>query len=278
LAHALLCPSDVQRAQALLRGCALPLPEARSLLAYSLGVRREHLIAHPEEPVDEQTRADFERLVADRQRSMPMAYLLGVQEFYGHGLCVSPEVLVPRPETEVLVQTGLQLLCGRAQARVLELGTGSGCIAVALALARPDLWIVATDRSKAALRVARKNCARLGATVQLVAGNWYAPIQGRFDLIVSNPPYVSVADPHLAQLRFEPRAALTDEDDGLSALRTVIAGAPTRLAAGGHLLVEHGYDQGAAVRGIMRQHGLARVVTLRDLSGQERAGLGQRAR
>lgn len=269
------CARAPATAQMLLRGCALPLQEARALLAHVLSMPRERLIAHPELPVGERAHASFAQLVEQRRRGIPMAYLLGVQEFYGHALRVTPEVLIPRPDTELLVHTALRLLQGRTQARVLELGTGSGCIAIALALERPDLRIVASDRSPAALRVAQQNCRRLGAPIHLVAGEWYAPLAGRFDLIVSNPPYVAVTDAHLAQLRFEPRMALTDEADGLSALRTIVGGAPRHLAPSGVLLVEHGYDQGAAVRELMADRGLRGIATLRDLAGHERACLGE---
>lgn len=269
------CECQLPSAQAQLRNCALPLQQARALLAHALGVSRERLIAHPEYPLDEHMQARFARLVRERERGMPMAYLLGVQEFYGRPMGVNPAVLIPRPETELLVQTALHLLNGRVQARVLELGTGSGCIGIAMALERSDLRIVATDRSTAALRVARQNCIRLGATLQLLAGDWYAPLRGRFDLIVSNPPYIRVTDEHLAQLGFEPRFALTDESDGLTALHTIIAGAADHLSSGGHLVLEHGYDQAAAVRELMRRHGLANVCTLRDFAGHERACLGQ---
>lgn len=267
------CP--LPSARRLLRDCALPPQQARALLAHALGVPRERLIAHPEYPIDKRTRESFVRLVRERGRGVPMAYLLGVQEFYGHQLDVNPAVLIPRPETELLVQTALRVLHGRMQARVLELGTGSGCISIALALERPDLRIVASDHSTAALRVARQNCARLGAKLQLLAGDWYAPLQGRFDLIVSNPPYVRGTDEHLPELRFEPRTALTDESDGLNALRTIVAGAANHLSPGGHLLVEHGYDQAAAVRDLMSHYGLASVCTLKDLAGHERACLSQ---
>jgi len=262
-------------AQTLLRDCALPTAEARTLLAHCVGVNRERLIAHPEYPIDERTQALFARLAVARQQGTPMAYLVGAQEFYGHRVRVTPEVLIPRPETELLVQTGLGLLDRHANARVLELGTGSGCVAIALALQRPDLWVVATDRSVAALCVARQNALDLGATVQFLAADWYAPLQGRFDLVLSNPPYVHAADEHLWALRYEPRVALTDESDGLSALRIVVAGARGRLASGGRLLLEHGFDQADAVREMMQDHGLVHVQTLRDLAGQERCCLGQ---
>ncbi|HXY21197.1 MAG TPA: peptide chain release factor N(5)-glutamine methyltransferase [Burkholderiaceae bacterium] len=259
----------------MLRNCALPPQQARALLAHALGISRERLIAHPEYPIDEFAGARFARLVRERARGMPMAYLLGVKEFYGHLMSVTPAVLIPRPETELLVQTALRLLHGRERATVLELGTGSGCIAIAMALERPDLRIIASDRSTAALRIAKENCIRLGANLQLLAGHWYAPLQGRFDLIVSNPPYIRATDEHLLQLGFEPRAALTDESDGLTALRTIIAGAAEHLSRGGHLLVEHGYDQAGAVRELMLRHGLASVCALQDLAGHERACLGR---
>ncbi|HYA65424.1 MAG TPA: peptide chain release factor N(5)-glutamine methyltransferase [Burkholderiaceae bacterium] len=269
------CDDQLPRAQVLLRDCALPPQEARALLAHALGVSREHLITHPEYPVDKFAGSSFARLVRARARGVPMAYLLGVQEFYGRLMRVTPAVLIPRPETELLVQTALRLLHSRQGASVLELGTGSGCIAIAMALERPDLRIIASDRSTAALRIAKQNCIRLGAKLQLLAGNWYAPLRGRFDLIVSNPPYIRVTDEHLPQLGFEPRTALTDESDGLSALRTIITGAAEHLSRGGHLLVEHGYDQATEVRELMLRHGLASVCTLQDLAGHERVCLGQ---
>jgi release factor glutamine methyltransferase len=268
--------------QEALAGCALPPREARALLALCMGAERERLVAHPELPVAPAALARFEAMASERRRGVPIAYLLGYQEFHGHRFTVTPDVLVPRPETELLVDTVLQLLHGKAAARVLDLGTGSGCIAISLALARPGLAICATDRSPAALDVARGNAQHLGASgVTFVAGNWYAPVDETiltFDVIVSNPPYVHGNDVHLEQLTFEPRAALTDGGDGLSALREIIAGADARLAAGGHVLVEHGYDQGPAVRALMHDAGLAEVVTLRDLEGRERACMGSKRR
>jgi release factor glutamine methyltransferase len=263
--------------QQILRACGLAPAEARALLALALQAPRERLIAHPEARVDAPAAERFARLVAERRAGRPMAYLLGEQEFYGHVLGVTPAVLIPRPDTELLVETALDLLRGHRAARVLELGTGSGCIALALALERPDLHVVASDRSVPALQVARENGRRLGVALSLVAGDWYAPIQGRFDLIISNPPYIAADDAHLAELGFEPRTALTDGGDGLAALRAVVAGARARLAPGGHLLVEHGYDQGPAMRERMRAHGFDPVTTLRDLAGRERACLGATA-
>jgi release factor glutamine methyltransferase len=185
-------------------------------------------------------------------------------------------VLVPRPETELLVDLALAELAGRRAARVLDLGTGSGCVAVSLALARPDCAVTAGEYSPAALHVARENCARLGARVALRAGDWYEAAEGRYELIVSNPPYVAADDAHLAALAAEPRAALTDEGDGLGALRRIIAGAPAHLAPGGRLLVEHGWDQGRAVRSLLEHAGLEEVRSFEDLEGRERVGWGRR--
>jgi len=235
-------------------------------------LRRERLIAHPQTPVSAEQARRFARAVQRRSQGEPMAYLLGGQEFYGHYFEVTPEVLIPRPDTELLVDTALRELQACAGARVLDLGTGSGCIAIALALARPDCFVVASDISPGALAVARRNARRLQAPVHLLAGHWLQPIGARFDLIVANPPYIAANDGHLGALAHEPRAALTDEADGLSQLRLLVAQAPAHLAPGGRLLLEHGYDQGAAVRGLMQQGGLA-AQTLRDLAGRERACL-----
>jgi release factor glutamine methyltransferase len=259
-----------------LRDCRLPEREKRALLAHALGVARERLIAHPESSVDPEALAQFAQLAGARLAGTPMAYLLGVQEFYGHALMVTPAVLIPRPDTEVLVECALEALGKQRHARVLDLGTGSGCIAIALARARPSWTVVATDRSAAALQVARQNSQRLGASIHLVAGDWFAPIQGRFDLVVSNPPYIGVQDAHLAELNCEPRLALTDEGDGMSALRSIIAGAWAHLEPDGHLLVEHGYDQAEATRALMRAHGLHTVRTYRDLAGNDRVCAGSR--
>lgn len=259
---------------ALLAASQLPAREARALLAHALGVRREWLIAHPEAEVSEPQRAAFAALAARRARGEPLAYLLGAQEFYGREFAVSPAVLIPRPETELLVDAALDALRGVVAPRVLDLGTGSGCIAITLALERADAAVTAVDRSPAALAVARANAARLGARVTLVESDWYANVQGRFDAIVANPPYVAAGDPHLPALRDEPRHALTDQADGLSYLRAIAAGAPAHLQPGAPLLVEHGYDQGAAVRALFEGAGFGAVRTLRDAAGLERVCVG----
>lgn len=260
----------------LLRTCTLPATEARALLCQTLGVTREYLVAHPETLVADADRLRFGKAAARRHDGMPLAYVLGHQEFYGHRFTVSPAVLVPRPDTELLVDAALAVLDGRNGGRVLDLGTGSGCIAISLSLARPDLHVVATDRSETALQVARGNQLHLGARVQFVVADWFAPLSGTWDLIVSNPPYIAEGDAHLDALLFEPRQALTSGRDGLGHLRQIAAAAPARLAAGGCLLVEHGYEQGAAVRRLFDEAGLREVRTLADLGGRERACMGTR--
>ncbi len=263
-------------ASVLLRQSRLPFREARALLALSLEVSPEHLVAHPEIAVHPAAQGRFSDLVVRRRGGTPMAYLTGFQEFYGHALEVTPAVLIPRPETELLVDTAVRLLPPRPDVSVLELGTGSGCIAITLALAQPYWQVVATDRCLQALAVARRNSRRLQARVGLVAADWFAPLGGaRFDLIVSNPPYVAEGDPHLSSLTHEPRHALTDGADGLSALRAIIASAGEHLRPGGILLLEHGYDQGPQVHALAREQGFHAVETLLDLEGRDRVCLAR---
>lgn len=259
----------------LLGSCPLTAAESRALLCHVLGVAREYLVAHPEAPVDAPARSRFDQCVAQRLGGMPLAYLVGHQEFHGHRFAVSPAVLVPRPDTELLVDTAIALLTGRAGARVLELGTGSGCIAISLSLARQDLYVVATDRSMAALQVARRNQSELGANVQFVSSDWMLAIAGTWDLVIANPPYIAEGDAHLDALGFEPATALTSGPDGLLDLGRIAHQAPARLAPGGRLLVEHGYDQGPAVRRLLAEAGFEEVATLRDLAGHERICVGK---
>lgn len=260
----------------LLAASGLPAAEARALLAFASGAAREALIAFPERAVAPQAAERFAALAARRRTGEPMAYLLGVQEFYGRPFRVTPAVLIPRPETELLVELALDALRAVERPSVLELGTGSGCIAITLALERPDARVVAADRSAEALAVARDNAQRLGAHVEFVASDWYAAIEGEFDAIVANPPYVAAGDPHLADLRFEPIDALTDRGDGLRCLRTIVAGAPARLSPGGSLLVEHGYDQAAAVRALFENAEFDDVRSIRDAAAIDRACVGRR--
>ncbi len=264
----------------LLREARLPAGEARSLLAFASGRSREALIARPEALVACEAFLVFEALAAARRDGAPMAYLLGRREFHGRDFTVSPDVLIPRPETEHLVAATLDRLPAGRRARVLDLGTGSGAIAVTLALEAPGCDVTATDRSPAALAVARTNAARLGASMSFLEGDWFAALPrdaAPFDAIVSNPPYVAAGDPHLAtgDLRFEPTGALTDGGDGLEAYRAIVPAAARHLIAGGWLLVEHGHDQAAAVRALFAAAGFADLVVLDDLAGIPRVTGGR---
>ncbi|MDD5297790.1 MAG: peptide chain release factor N(5)-glutamine methyltransferase [Rhodocyclaceae bacterium] len=254
----------------------IPLFEARLFLEKVLGLSRVALMAHDELPLSESEREAFETLVVRRAAGEPVAYLLGQREFYGRTYRVTPDVLIPRPETELLVELALER--ADAGSRVLDLGTGSGAVAVSLALEKPDAEVTAVDLSPAALAVARSNAQALGARVGFLQGSWYGPVPlpARFDLIVSNPPYVAPGDPHLAEgdLRFEPSSALVGQDDGLGDIRFIVHGAANRLAPGGWLLFEHGYDQGRACRDLLTAAGFTEVQTWPDLAGMDRVSGG----
>lgn len=262
----------------LLAQTALPRLEARMLLQQVLGVSRAWLITHDTDALSEAALQAFAQLQARRLLGEPMAYLLGEREFMGYGFLVGPDVLIPRPETELLVEQALAVLdAGECAApRVLDMGTGSGAIAVSIALARPQARVMATDASAQALALAQRNAEHLGARVAFHQGDWYqaVPAQaGPFELIVSNPPYIAAGDPHLAlgDLRFEPAMALTDGADGLAAIRAIVAQAPRWLAAGGQLWLEHGYDQAQAVQALLCEAGFDGVSSLPDLAGIPRA-------
>jgi release factor glutamine methyltransferase len=258
---------------------ALPLDplENRILLCHALGITRVGLITQSERTLTAPEAASLTALLERRQRGEPIAYIVGRREFFGLDFHVTDAVLIPRPDTELLVELALERLPPRA--RVLDMGTGSGAIAVALAHTRPDASVSALDVSEAALAVARANAARHGAAVRFLHSDWYGalPPGEVFELIASNPPYIADGDMHLSQgdLRFEPAGALTDRADGLSALRTIAAGASAHLAPRGWLLMEHGYDQAAAVRALLAAHGYHEVQSWRDLSGIERVSGGK---
>ena len=251
--------------------------DAHVLLGHVLGRDRGWLIAHGDDALLGSNSAHFGRLIRRRQAGEPVAYLIGQREFFGHSLSVGPSVLIPRPETELLVQ---QTLAGLPSgARVLELATGSGAVAISIALARPDVFVLATDLSETALAVARRNAQRLGATVTFAAGDWYGALDAiEFDRIVVNPPYIAEQDHHLQQgdLRFEPPTALASGADGLEAIRVIIDGAPPRLVRDGCLLIEHGYNQGDAVRALLQAQGLQHVCSWQDLAGHDRVSTGVR--
>lgn len=251
--------------------------DAQVLLSHVLGRDRSWLIAHGDDGLPESSRMHFGRLIRRRQAGEPIAYLIGMREFFGHSMTVGPSVLIPRPETELLVQQTLVELPRGAQ--ILELATGSGAVAISIALARPDAFVLATDLSGTALAVARGNAQRLRANVTFAAGDWYGAVDAiEFDRIVVNPPYIASQDHHLqhGDLRFEPPTALVSGVDGLEAIRVIVDGAPSRLVPGGRLLIEHGYNQGQAVRALLEAQGLQHVRSWQDLAGHDRVSTGVR--
>ncbi|MGC8516976.1 MAG: peptide chain release factor N(5)-glutamine methyltransferase [Steroidobacteraceae bacterium] len=253
-----------------------PQLDAELLLAEVLGRSRAYLAAHPEALPDADAQRRFQDLIERRAAGEPVAYLLGRKGFWTFELEVSPAVLVPRPETELLIERVLALRPA-AHGRVADLGTGSGAIAIALALERPGWTVVASDLSPEALTLARRNAARLApGRIELHAGSWCAALPaGAFDLLVSNPPYIAAADPAFGALRCEPALALVSGPDGLGALRQIIAAAPAHLTPGGWLLLEHGAAQGEAVADELAARGFVTVRTHRDLAGRERMTEGQ---
>ena len=255
--------------------------EAEIFLVHVLGVSRAWLVAHAEDAVGEAQRAAFEALIARRVHGEPVAYLLGTRGFHALELHVTTDVLIPRPETELLVELALARIPAGAECRVADLGTGSGAIALAIAQSRPGVRVLATDASEAALRIARGNAHRLKlANVEFAQGDWCAALGDARDLelIASNPPYIAEDDPHLREgdLRFEPHAALASGADGLDAIRILVRDARAHLRDGGWLLLEHGFAQGAAVRGLLEGSGYREVLTERDLESRERASGGRK--
>jgi release factor glutamine methyltransferase len=248
------------------------------LLCHVLGRNAAYLTAHAGRALTSEQMRAYQACTARRGAGEPVAYITGRREFYGLELHVTPAVLIPRPETELLVDLALARIPAAAERHVLDLGTGSGCIALSIAHARFRSRITAIDSAPGALAVARENAQALGIeNVAFAEGNWFAPVAGqRFELIVSNPPYVAAHDPHLLQgdLRYEPRAALIGGVDGLDALRVIVAGAPAHLRPSGALLLEHGYDQGAACRILLEGAGFHAVRTWQDLAGRERVSGG----
>jgi release factor glutamine methyltransferase len=274
---ALLAEGDARLARVAER----PRQEAEILLGAALGRSRAWLLAHGEERVLDCEATDvYEAHLARRARGEPMAYILGEKEFWSLRFAVTPAVLIPRPETELVVELSLAWLPPRAAARVLDLGSGSGAIAIAIAHERPRLTVVGVDVSDEAVEMARLNAAQLGVdNAAFRAGHWYEPVAGeRYDLIASNPPYIATTDPRVErEVRlFEPPPALYSGADGLDALRTIVVGAASHLVPGGGLILEHGDGQGAAVRDLLDLHGFEQVSTHRDLAGRDRCTAGRR--
>jgi release factor glutamine methyltransferase len=253
--------------------------DAELLLAHALGCPRTWLLAHGDDDITAEDAARFESLAERRAAGEPVAYIVGTRGFWTLELAVTPATLVPRPETELLVELALARIPAGVGTRAADLGTGSGAIALAIAKERPRARVVATDASVDALDVARENarCNGIG-NVEFRQGDWYAPLVGEaFDLIASNPPYIALGDPHLEEgdLRFEPPAALSSGIDGLDAIRSIVRDAPAHLREGGWLLLEHGWEQGEAVSTLLRDAGFVDVATERDLEQRDRVTLGR---
>ena len=266
---------------AALRGTGLEPRDARVLLQHVLGVSHTRLITRSERVLTDTEADEYLRLVVRRRQGEPIAYLVGWREFYGRRFTIDPSVLIPRSESELLVDLALERIATDAPVAILDLGTGSGNIAVSIALERSRTTLVATDQSAEALACARGNADRLGAErIEFLQGDWFAPLAGRrFDLIVSNPPYVAEGDAHLLQgdLRFEPRSALAAGGDGLACVRTIISQAHGYLKPRGWLLFEHGYDQGAACARLCEDAGFRAIVVAKDLAGLPRVSGGRLA-
>jgi release factor glutamine methyltransferase len=270
-------PSSVAAALARARERGVARLDAQLLLARLLGRERGWLIAHDEWDLLDGQQRDFDALLVRRAAGEPLAYLVGEKEFRGLMLEVGPAVLVPRPETELLVDWAIERLQASAEAcpQAVDLGTGSGAIAIALKHALPAARVTALDASAAALSIARRNAARLGLDIEWLQGDWWWVLpKRRFDLVLANPPYVAEDDPHLHALRHEPRQALVAGPQGLDALRVIVAGAPAHLRPGGWLLLEHGCAQAEAVRSLLLERGFEAVETRIDLAGHPRCSGG----
>ena len=280
--------SSIAHTLAKARSAGLDRLDADLLLLHALGnratelnQRRSWLLAHDADPVAPDTQALFEQLVLRRRGGEPLAYIVGHKEFFGLDLLVDPRVLVPRADTEVLVEWALAcidqlpLRCTGDPIRLLDLGTGSGAIALAIGHARPLTQVDAVDASAGALELARANAARLGLALQWLEGSWYEPVTGQYDVIVSNPPYVRADDPHLPGLAHEPGTALVSGADGLHDIRHIVNGAAAHLLPDGWLLLEHGFDQGPDVSALLQAAGFRHISARRDLGGHWRCSGGQ---
>ncbi|MGL5338161.1 MAG: peptide chain release factor N(5)-glutamine methyltransferase [Aeromonas veronii] len=277
---------QIQQARAhimtVLAGGESPRADADVLLCHLLDCRRSYLMTWPERELDAAQQATLQRWLARRLNGEPIAHLVGEREFWSLPLKVSPATLIPRPDTEVLVEQALTRI-PQGPCAVLDLGTGTGAIALALKSERPEIDVWAVDRMADAAALARENSAALGLPIEVRDGSWFEPLgepdrdeTPRFAVIVSNPPYIDGADPHLEQgdVRFEPRSALVADDAGLADIRHIVAHAPAYLLADGWLLLEHGWDQGEAVRQLLRDGGYREVATVRDYGDNDRVTLG----
>ena len=262
-----------------LQSCALPLLEARMLMQCVMGYSRVQLLTHDTEFLKADQQNHWQLLVARRAQGEPMAYILGEREFYGRMFAVNPHVLIPRPDTETLIDAVLSDF-GEQALSVIDLGTGSGAIALTLAAERPNWNVCATDISAQALEVARQNAQRLNISVRFFEGDWWDALPAdeslKFHIIVSNPPYIEANDTHLSEgdVRFEPIGALTDGADGLQHYRSLLRNLAQYLHPNGAVYFEHGYNQGASVRALLSQAGLTQVRTIQDLSGNDRVSTG----
>jgi len=277
--HSSSAPCTVAQALAHALGNGLARIDAQMLLLHVLGRPtgdRAWLLTHDTDALADDAHARFTQLCQRRGTGEPIAYLTGSKEFYGLTLAVDARVLDPRPDTETLVDWALEVLSPLCAPRVLDLGTGSGAIALALQKQRPTAQVTAVDASADALQVAQGNATRLRLPVQFRHGHWLQEVTGTFDAIVSNPPYIASADPHLAALTHEPLQALASGADGLDDLRAIVAQSPDHLAPGGWLLLEHGWDQADAVQALLRQAGFSQVQSRNDLAGVPRCTGGVR--
>jgi release factor glutamine methyltransferase len=253
-----------------------PRLDAELLLSFVLNCERSFLYTHPEATMTEQQYRNYKMLLGRRTRGEPLAYITGVKEFWSLPLEVTPQVLIPRPETELLVELALAEIPNDEDYVIADLGTGSGAVALAIARERPNSKVVATDISKPALAVAADNAKRLGLTnIEVLAGDWFAPLRRHFHIIVSNPPYIPIDDPHLQQLHFEPRMALMSPRGGLNDLSLIAQGAGVFLIPDGWLILEHGFEQGLAVRALFERHGFDDVKSYLDLAQRERITVGR---
>lgn len=245
--------------------------DARILLAAVLKKPKEFLVAHPEGTLTNEEAALFEEYLERAQVNEPIPYITGLQEFWGRPFYVTPATLIPRPDTETLIEEALAALKKKPNARLLDLGTGSGCIAVTLALECPEAEVWACDKSSEALAVARLNAQKLSASVRFVESNWFSAFEGEtFDLIVSNPPYIEEGDEHLSALKYEPVSALASGSDGLDDIRILAQEASRHLRRDGEVIIEHGYNQADSASELFRAAGFASVRTVHDLGGNPR--------